>query len=82
MELQSLLEQEKLAGVPVLVFANKQDLLSAAEPSAIAERLNLAGIKDRAWQIQACSAKTGDGLQDGMEWIVSQIGAAKGEEGK
>ena len=29
-ELNQLLEEEKLAGVPVLVFANKQDLLNAA----------------------------------------------------
>jgi hypothetical protein len=29
--------------------------------------------RDRPWHIQGCSAKTGEGLQDGMEWIVSQI---------
>lgn len=32
MELSSLLEEEKLAGVPVLIFANKQDLLNAMPP--------------------------------------------------
>lgn len=32
-------------------------------------------IKDRAWQIQACSAKTGDGLKEGMEWVVAQLNA-------
>ena len=31
----------------------------------------LEGIQDRIWQIQACSAKTGEGLQDGMEWLVA-----------
>jgi hypothetical protein len=30
-------------------------------------------IKDRAWQIQACSAKTGEGLPEGMEWVVHQL---------
>ncbi len=30
----------------------------------------LEGIQDRIWQIQACSAKTGEGLQEGMEWLV------------
>lgn len=29
MELGQLLEEEKLGGIPVLIFANKQDLLSA-----------------------------------------------------
>ena len=78
-ELASLLEEEKLAGVPLLIFANKQDLLSAADADAITETLNLSAIKDRSWQIQACSAKTGDGLSGGMEYIVGEIGAAKGE---
>ena len=27
------------------------------------ETMNLSSIKDRAWQIQACSAITGEGLQ-------------------
>ena len=84
-ELASLLEEEKLAGVPLLIFANKQDLLSAASPDEITTTLNLSDIKDRSWQIQACSAKTGDGLSSAMEWIVGEIGASKGEgeaEGK
>ncbi len=34
-ELQSLLEEEKLAGVPVLIFANKQDLALAMDPAEV-----------------------------------------------
>jgi ADP-ribosylation factor-like protein 3 len=34
-ELSSLLEEEKLAGVPVLIFANKQDLLNAMPPKEV-----------------------------------------------
>lgn len=34
-ELNSLLEEEKLAGVPVLIFANKQDLLNAMPPKEV-----------------------------------------------
>ncbi|KAJ7336482.1 ADP-ribosylation factor protein 3 [Desmophyllum pertusum] len=33
LELEELLEEEKLCGVPVLVFANKQDLLGAQQAS-------------------------------------------------
>ncbi|KAL0179230.1 hypothetical protein M9458_024672, partial [Cirrhinus mrigala] len=50
-ELAELLDEEKLSGVPVLVFANKQDLLTAAPASEIAEGLNLHTIRDRVWQI-------------------------------
>jgi ADP-ribosylation factor-like protein 3 len=34
-ELNFLLEEEKLTGVPVLVFANKQDLAIAATPKEV-----------------------------------------------
>lgn len=62
-ELAELLDEEKLSGVPVLIFANKQDLLTAAPASEIAEGLNLHTIRDRIWQIQACSALSGEGIQ-------------------
>uniref|UniRef100_A0A452J1N5 ADP-ribosylation factor-like protein 3 n=1 Tax=Gopherus agassizii TaxID=38772 RepID=A0A452J1N5_9SAUR len=62
-ELAELLDEEKLSGVPVLIFANKQDLLTAAPASEIAEGLNLHTIRDRIWQIQSCSALTGEGVQ-------------------
>eukprot|EP00434_Breviolum_minutum_P004564 symbB.v1.2.004027.t1/scaffold227.1/size261201/13 len=69
-ELRALLGEEKLAGIPTLVYANKQDLMSAASSEEIAGTMELDSISDRVWQIQACSAKTGDGLQEGMEWLV------------
>ena len=62
-ELSELLDEEKLMAVPVLVFANKQDLVNAAPASDIAEGLNLHSIRDRQWQIQACSAYTGEGVR-------------------
>lgn len=68
-ELAELLDEEKLSGVPVLIFANKQDLLTAAPASEIAEGLNLHTIRDRMWQIQSCSALTGEGIQVSI-WAV------------
>ena len=50
-----------MAGVPLLVMANKQDLMNALPANEIADGLNLFGIRDRPWQIQPCSAKTGGG---------------------
>jgi ADP-ribosylation factor-like protein 3 len=71
-ELNELLAEDKLGGVPLLIYANKQDLLQALPPNEISETLSLDNIRDRAWTIQACSAKEGDGLQEGMEWLVQQ----------
>ena len=50
-----------------------QDLVTALSPDEVADGLNLYAIRDRPWQIQACSAKSGEGLQDGMEWLVKQV---------
>jgi len=62
-ELNELLNDDKLLGVPVLVYANKQDLALAAKASEIAQELNLHLIRDRPWQIQACSGIRGEGIK-------------------
>jgi len=72
-ELAELVAEDKLGGIPLLVFANKQDLLNAVPAEEISESLNLDAIKDRTWTIQACSAKSGEGLQDGMEWLIANV---------
>ncbi|XP_040013351.1 ADP-ribosylation factor-like protein 3 isoform X3 [Xiphias gladius] len=73
LELAELLEEEKLAAVPLLIFANKQDLMTATPASELAESLNLHTIRDRMWQVQACSAVTAEGVQDGMTWVCRNI---------
>lgn len=75
-ELSDLLGEDKLASVPLLVFANKQDLATRAEPEEITEALQLNAISDRAWTIQACSAKTGDGLEPAMQWLLEACAKA------
>nr|QXF29044.1 Arl2 [Gefionella okellyi] len=72
-ELQQLLAQEKLAGASLLVLANKQDLTNALSPEKIASILQLHSIKLRHWQIQGCSAVSGVGLEEGVDWIVQDI---------
>lgn len=72
-ELSELIEEENLKGVPLLIFANKQDLAIASTASEIAEGLNLHTYRDREWQIQACSAISGEGVQ------VSPYGSTKSE---
>jgi len=76
-QLHELLQEEKLTGVPVLIFANKQDLDLAKDPSEIVVKLQLHSIKDRKWQIQPCSAKRSEGIQEGMDWMSKNVGAKK-----
>ena len=50
-ELTSLLAEEGLAKVPLLVYANKQDLQFALEAEEVLEKLQLASIENRTWNI-------------------------------
>lgn len=72
-ELASLLAEEALKNVPLLVYANKQDLQFALEADDVMNTLKLMDISDRTWNIQACSAFTKEGLPDGMEWLIKTI---------
>jgi ADP-ribosylation factor-like protein 3 len=62
-----------MRNVPLLVFANKQDLVGAMTSDEIADELSLVGIRDRPWQIQACSATQNEGLSEGMQWLMKTV---------
>merc|ERR1711998_231215 len=51
-ELQELLQEDNLAGVPLLVFANKQDLLNAMKEDEVSDAMGLINIRDRVWHLQ------------------------------
>merc|ERR1719491_2031103 len=75
-ELKQLLENTQLANIPLLVFANKQDMATAAPLDEITGHL---GLGDRgATSIMACAATKGDGLEEGMSWLVGVVAEAKG----
>ena len=74
-ELQVLLQQERLAGASLLVFANKQDIEGALTAEQIRAELGLDQLTTtkRHWRIEACSAFTGAGLAPGVDWLVTDI---------
>ena len=76
-ELHSLLREDSLRDIPVLVYANKQDLPKAVQPRQLAKRLDLIGVKDREWHIQPCVATKGDGLYEGLDWLSNALKRSK-----
>ncbi|RNF08118.1 ADP-ribosylation factor 3 [Trypanosoma rangeli] len=72
-ELENLLQEEKLREVPFLVFANKCDLATALSPEDVSTALSLQSLRDRTWSIQKCSAKTAEGLHEGLVWAVKNL---------
>jgi len=74
-ELHGLLQEERLLGATLLVFANKQDLPGALTSEEIKNTLQLDNIKTHHWQIVNCSAVTGENLLHGMDWLLEDISA-------
>ena len=68
-----MLEEEELKDAALVIFANKQDLPTALKQEQIAEQLGLAGLKNRQWAIFKTSAIKGDGLYDGLDWLVNTL---------
>ncbi|KAF7997747.1 hypothetical protein HCN44_009145 [Aphidius gifuensis] len=61
-------------GVPILVFANKQDVTNAMSVDEVKEKLNLdVAFVGRPWHVQASSAIRGDGLYEGLDWLINEF---------
>jgi ADP-ribosylation factor-like protein 1 len=66
-----MLSEEELAGVPLLVFCNKQDVEGTLKPEDISEQLGLAGgEKGRDWSVRGSCAIKGEGIEEGLDWCV------------
>lgn len=72
-ELWSLLREDELRNTNLLVFANKQDMPGAVNPSELTDKLDLMSLKDRRWFVQASCAKSGEGIVEGLQWLSEAI---------
>ena len=72
-ELASLLQEDRIIGVPILFLANKQDLATAAPASEITVDLELHSIRNHDWRIQGCSAIGNQGIKEGIDWLLDSI---------
>jgi len=69
----SILEHEDLGDVPVLLFANKQDLPGALSEEDVSETFEVEKLqRQRVVQVQPCSALTCDGIESGVRWVVQE----------
>ena len=71
-ELNQLLCVDQLRDAIFLIFANKQDMRNTLSAPEISEMLNLRSPRHK-WRIQPCSAVTGDGLYEGLNWLSSEL---------
>ena len=73
--LYAVLSNEELRDVPVLVYANKQDT-GRITPEEMMTRLELEKMK-RSWKIQGTCALSGEGLNEGLEWLSQELKKSK-----
>ncbi|KAL4481383.1 hypothetical protein ABPG72_010536 [Tetrahymena utriculariae] len=67
--LEMVLESSDMAGIPVLILANKQDI-AVFSLSEIQEKLQLHTIKGISeLYLQGCCALNGEGIYDGFDWL-------------
>jgi len=68
---EHVLENEYLKGVPVLILANKQDIPGAVHASTLIQALGLhEELTDHTFQVFGCSVLHGEGVEDGLDWLV------------
>ncbi|XP_026791911.1 ADP-ribosylation factor-like protein 14 [Pangasianodon hypophthalmus] len=73
-ELERVLKNEHLRGLPVVVLANKQDKEGALTATELTEAFNLRKMcSDRDWFVQPCSGKTGAGLPEGFRRLAHLV---------
>ena len=80
-ELHRMLNEDELKDIPLLVFANKNDLPNAMGAAEITDKLGLNSLRQRQWYIQSTCATTGDGLYEGLDWFAAAMKSA-GEKGR
>ncbi|KAF8099673.1 hypothetical protein N665_0238s0002 [Sinapis alba] len=60
--------------VAVLVYANKHEVPGAMTASEISNELDLTSLRQRNWQrnwhVQSSCALNGDGLHEGLDWLL------------
>ena len=71
LQLFKVLQSEKLARVPLLIMCNKGDTEGASSVVKVSEALELHEVKHPHKSVRT-SAVTDEGIQAGLEWLVSQ----------
>jgi len=72
--IQSIVTEPEVHDKPFLVLANKCDREDALPVPEILEKFDLENLFNaRTWQLQRCSAVSGEGLKGGMAWLVMKL---------
>ncbi|GFP92497.1 ADP-ribosylation factor 1 [Phtheirospermum japonicum] len=77
-EIHTILDEEEMKGVVVLLFANKQDLPGALDDAEITEVLELHKVKNRQCAVFKTCAVKGEGIFEGLDWLSNTLESRDG----
>lgn len=72
-ELHRIISDREMKNCLLLVFANKQDLKESMTPAEVTEQLELLELRNRIWYVIPSTAKTGEGLSEGLSWLSANL---------
>ena len=72
-ELHKIMLDNAMRNACLLVFANTADLPHALKADQVRDELQLEQLGARAWHVQPSCATTGDGLWQGLTWLVKNV---------
>lgn len=74
-ELHRIAMDRVMSDVPILIFANKQDMPNAMKSTEVESRLDLYNgpLRTRNWYVQPSTAVTGDGIYEGLSWLMKFV---------
>jgi ADP-ribosylation factor protein 1 len=74
-QLHKMTDEDELRNLPVLIFANKQDLPNVFTLDEIKEKLNLSKFDESntKWHLQPSIATKNEGLNEGFQWLASTL---------
>ena len=74
--LEYVLCDELPVNIPILVAANKQDLVEAMSPEEVKKKLNLEKfVGNRRYKVLGTSGLSGEGMDEALDWIVESVQA-------
>jgi signal recognition particle receptor subunit beta len=80
-ELHRCLEENELKNCPLLIIANKQDLPNSMSVQEVANKVRFNDIKVRQKHIIGAIVKTGQGIDESLEWISNVLTKQECEHG-
>eukprot|EP00127_Corallochytrium_limacisporum_P004136 Clim_evm81s157 gene=Clim_evmTU81s157 len=76
-ELEALLDKPQLAGIPLLLLGNKNDIQGAATVEELTDKFELSKIQGREVCVYSISCKNQQNLDKTLQWLTQHSNKAK-----